>query len=65
LAAFCGFAARRSRRKNVSMEAVMPHDATNCPLTREIGTPVQSLAAHSKAMRGPSPVSFGTKSGAA
>jgi hypothetical protein len=52
LAAFCGFAKGHSVQKSVSMETLKPHDAMNCPRSREFPTPVQSLAAHSKAMHG-------------
>jgi len=51
----CGFVARRSRLKSVSTEALMLHDATNCPRHREIRTPVQPLAAHSKSKLGQAP----------
>jgi hypothetical protein len=39
----------------------MPRAAPNGPRQREITTPVQSLAAHSSAMRGKATVSIGTK----
>jgi hypothetical protein len=61
-ATFRGFAARRLARKIVSMEALARHGARNRRASEEIRTPVQSLAAHSKATRVTDGASFDLKS---
>jgi hypothetical protein len=48
-ATFCGFAARHWLRKTVSMEALEEHARVIARASVEIRTPVQSLAAHSRA----------------
>jgi hypothetical protein len=61
-AAFCGVAARRLVRKLVSMEALERRRAHNRACKREIPTPVQSLATHSRATRRTRDESFDPKS---